>query len=62
VGFAVAELNRRAERSEQSCPVAPEKPLASDCCDGGCEHCVFEVYAQALAEFERARRAWQAGG
>ena len=40
-------------------PVAPEKPLPSDCCEGGCDRCVYDVYADELAEYERALAAWQ---
>lgn len=41
-------------------PRAPEKPLASDCCDSGCERCVFDIYAEELAEYERRHLAWSA--
>lgn len=46
-------------------PVAPEKPLPSDCCEGGCDSCVFTVYAEELAHYEQALAEWkdrQAGG
>jgi hypothetical protein len=41
-------------------PVKPEKPLASDCCESGCDRCVFDVYAEALAHYEAALAAWRA--
>jgi hypothetical protein len=41
-------------------PVAPDKPLPSDCCEGGCERCVFDRYAEALAVYEARLAAWQA--
>lgn len=41
-------------------PQAPEKPLASDCCDSGCERCVFDIYADELADYERRFAAWSA--
>jgi hypothetical protein len=40
-------------------PIPPEKPLASDCCDGGCDRCVFDVYAEELALYEAALAAWR---
>jgi hypothetical protein len=41
-------------------PQAPQKPLASDCCEGGCDRCVFDAYAEELAFFERELAAWRA--
>ncbi len=39
-------------------PCPPSKPLPSDCCESGCDRCVFDVYAEALANHERALAAW----
>ena len=41
-------------------PVPPEKPLPSDCCDSGCDRCVHDIYAEALAHYERLLAAWEA--
>lgn len=41
-------------------PVPPERPLPSDCCDSGCERCVYEVYADELAHYERLLAEWKA--
>lgn len=41
-------------------PPRPEKPLASDCCEGGCDRCVFDLYAEELAHYERELAAWRA--
>ena len=40
-------------------PVPPEKPLAMDCCESGCDRCVFDVYAEDLAYYEAALAAWR---
>ena len=32
----------------------PEEPLQNDCCERGCEFCVFVVYYEALAQWRRA--------
>lgn len=40
-------------------PRPPEKPLPGDCCDSGCESCVFTVYAEELEEYERELAAWK---
>ena len=31
----------------------PEKPLDSDCCGQGCNPCVFDIYEQELARYEK---------
>lgn len=41
-------------------PVAPEKPLPSDCCESGCETCVYDLYADELARYRAALAAWRA--
>lgn len=39
-------------------PVPPEKPLATDCCESGCDRCVFDIYAEELEGYEAALAAW----
>ena len=41
-------------------PRPPEKPLPGDCCDGGCESCVYDVYADELEAYDKALAAWRA--
>lgn len=41
-------------------PKPPEKPLASDCCEGGCDRCVFDIHAEEMAQFERELAGWRA--
>jgi len=40
-------------------PIEPEKPLPCDCCDSGCDRCVFELYAEEMAGYEQRLAAWQ---
>ncbi|HRO63791.1 oxidoreductase-like domain-containing protein [Thermomonas sp.] len=40
-------------------PLPPERPLASECCDSGCDRCVQDVYADELADYEAALQAWR---
>ena len=40
-------------------PRPPERPLASDCCDSGCDRCVQDVYADELADYQAALAAWR---
>ncbi len=42
------------------CPVAPEAPLPSDCCDSGCDPCVHDLYAEELARYRERLAAWRA--
>lgn len=40
-------------------PRPPEKPLPTDCCESGCEVCVFDRYAEDLADYRRALSQWR---
>src|SRR3546814_16112239 len=40
-------------------PSPPEKPLAFDCCESGCDRCVFDIYAEELAFYEAELAAWR---
>ncbi|MHB8912124.1 MAG: oxidoreductase-like domain-containing protein [Lysobacter sp.] len=41
-------------------PRPPEKPLPYDCCESGCERCVYDIYADELAHYLSALTAWRA--
>ena len=41
-------------------PVPPEQPLPSDCCGGGCLHCVYDLYDEAMERHEAALAEWLA--
>ncbi|WP_334188260.1 oxidoreductase-like domain-containing protein [Noviherbaspirillum sp.] len=40
-------------------PVAPQRPVNDECCRSGCSPCVFDLYAEDLAVYEAALRAWE---
>jgi hypothetical protein len=40
-------------------PVPPERPARDDCCQSGCEPCVFDLYDDALERYEAALKAWE---
>lgn len=40
-------------------PSPPEKPLPMDCCESGCDRCVFDIHAEELAAYEAALAAWR---
>lgn len=41
-------------------PIAPEKPLPSDCCGSGCMVCVLDAYQDELDHYEAQLAAWRA--
>lgn len=41
-------------------PLPPQKPLPFDCCESGCDRCVFDTYADDLAHYQTALSAWRA--
>lgn len=69
--FALAATRAGTSRSRAYCyadhlmddsdprPTPPEKPLACDCCDSGCDPCVYDVYADELDAYEKALAAWR---
>lgn len=41
-------------------PVPPQKPLPFDCCESGCDRCVYEIYADELDHYQSELAAWRA--
>lgn len=41
-------------------PEPPREPEAWECCQSGCDPCVYDRYWEALDRYERALEAWQA--
>ena len=39
-------------------PKAPDMPLDSECCESGCERCVWTVYREDRADYERRYAEW----
>lgn len=41
-------------------PREPERPLPAECCESGCDPCVYDTYAEELAWYRSELAAWQA--
>ena len=41
-------------------PEPPREPEPLECCQSGCEPCVYDRYWDALERYERALEAWEA--
>ena len=55
-----ASTGKPSARVADPPPVRPVPPLPMDCCESGCDRCVFETYADELAFYEAALSAWRA--
>jgi hypothetical protein len=40
-------------------PLPPERPEPSDCCQGGCDRCVYDLHEEAMDRYRAALRDWQ---
>ncbi len=49
IGVRLMSSNRKMA---QRLPPKPEKPLPEDCCGGGCDPCVFELYEEELERWQ----------
>ncbi|MEC9408162.1 MAG: oxidoreductase-like domain-containing protein [Pseudomonadota bacterium] len=47
-------------RPDNPRPRPPEKPLDSDCCETGCDPCVWDMYSDQVRAYERALKDWEA--
>ena len=50
--------NKPLKEQNSARPRPPEKPLATDCCEMGCDVCVFDAYLDSLAQYEKALADW----
>lgn len=41
-------------------PQKPPEPDPLECCQSGCNPCVYDRYWEALARYEEALQAWEA--
>jgi hypothetical protein len=45
----------------ESLPLRPVPPEPGECCGGGCARCVFDLYEEELARWERAVAELESG-
>ncbi|KWR74714.1 oxidoreductase-like domain-containing protein [Cupriavidus sp. IDO] len=41
-------------------PVPPERPGDDECCQSGCDPCVFDYYYQEMDRYRDELKAWEA--
>ncbi|MBN3765764.1 oxidoreductase-like domain-containing protein [Burkholderia sp. Ac-20365] len=41
-------------------PTPPTEPEPGDCCQSGCDPCVFDLYTEELTRYRAALAAWEA--
>jgi hypothetical protein len=49
----IATLRARAFARQVALPEPPEEPLPENCCERGCDRCVFVVYYEAIDAWRR---------
>ena len=41
-------------------PVPPERPGDNECCQSGCDPCIFDFYADEMDRYRQELKAWEA--
>jgi hypothetical protein len=52
-------MSTRAHADDDPRPQPPVRPGEEDCCKGGCDRCVFDLYDDALERYEAELKAWE---
>lgn len=53
------EENSNYSNTYDKKPEPPQEPEAWECCQSGCDPCVYDRYWEALERYEQALLAWQ---
>jgi Oxidoreductase-like protein, N-terminal len=56
----VTQDDRKAGPGDDPKPAPPREPESWECCQSGCDPCVFDRYWEALERYERALELWEA--
>ena len=58
----ILSAEEKAAILAQGLPLPPSKPLDSECCDNGCEPCIFDWYDQKIQLWcKKALMVWPEG-
>jgi hypothetical protein len=56
----IATMRAKAFARHAVIPEPPDAPLPADCCERGCDRCVFTVYYEAIDAWRlEIERAWR---
>ena len=56
----MSTIRAKAFARQAAIPEPPEEPLPENCCERGCDHCVFVVYYEAIDTWRRdIEREWK---
>lgn len=55
----VRTVTSSPEEPGDSRPVAPAKPEPGECCESGCDSCIYDRYWDGLDRYERALVEWE---
>jgi hypothetical protein len=56
----ISIVRAKAFARDAPIPEPPEAPLPADCCERGCDRCVFTLYCEAIDAWRRdIERDWQ---
>ena len=53
-------MTQLASRAPDPRPEPPPEPGPDECCQSGCDPCVFDLYWQAYERYEQALTLWEA--
>jgi hypothetical protein len=58
---AVCQLNKEMNHpiSTDPRPEPPERPDDSECCQSGCDPCIFDWYYQEMDRYREELKAWE---
>ncbi|MFC3109563.1 oxidoreductase-like domain-containing protein [Undibacterium arcticum] len=45
--------------NDDPAPTAPIRPDVDDCCNSGCQCCVFDRYEEAMERYRAELKAWE---
>lgn len=51
-------MRAMAKHDDDPRPTPPEPPSPSECCDSGCDPCVYDLHAEAVDKYRRKLRKW----